>query len=277
MTTNLRVRWPFLVAAALSAAALVLFHLWPLGGEDAASAASYPTAAQNAAAARLVSSLPVPPGTTRDPYATACGVTSHYCVTSASLSARDLVAQVRDLLASRGATVRKPMSCDQDPNPRYRKGGCGALLSFDGTDLVVTANDATVVGGIRRPAFADVATESDMDSAPVTAALGSWRGLRLLPPSWGAPRCITPVAGDCRAYEGDLTIRLPLARVVTLIESHLTSAGLVANTLPCESDRCFVFGKKYRGLDGTDPIDVTVMLSSATAGTTTARLTVSDH
>ncbi|MDQ1746212.1 MAG: hypothetical protein QOD07_475 [Frankiaceae bacterium] len=275
MTTNLRVRWPFVVAAALSAAALVLFHLWPLGGEDDASAAGYPTAAQNAAAVKLIRSLPALPGTTRDPYATACRTTSHYCVTSPSTSARDLMRRIRDLLVVRGAKLRKS-SCDESPGALHSR-GCGAVLSYDHTDLIVLSTDAAVVDGIHLPASASVATEVDVDTRPVDTPLVSWRALRLFPLSWGTPSCDSPVAGGCRSYDGTLTIPLPLARAVTVVESRLAASGLVVDAIPSAPTHCFVFGKKYRGLDGTDPIDVAVMLSGTAAGTTTARLTVSDH
>ena len=267
---SFRVRWPFVLAAALFAALCLLDYLWPDGGHDA-FADNVPTAAQARPAVELVASLPQLPGTTADPYDTACGLPTPYCVTSSSLSGRQLATNIRALLVLRGAKIAKRLSCDP-----FVAGpaDCLSTVTFRGVRIAVWGSGAREFEGIRRPARGFVTVDGAIDPNPTSRALGDWRTLGLFPASWGAPPCVTVESGGCGKYAGPLTLAMPPRRATDLVRSRLAAWGLAIHAAHCASNGarggCFYAGMKYRTLGGHDPVVVSVAVQAdAGSGTTT--------
>jgi len=263
----LRIRWPFLVAAVLAAIAAVLTYLWPRA-DGVAVAQELPTAAQARPAADLAASLPVVPGSRRDPYDTACGFPTPYCVTSASLSARQLATRIQAMLLARGARVAKPLSCDST---------CRALLDVGGIGIGVTADEPRDFNGVQRPARAFVVIVEDSDTPPFSP-LPAWSALRLMPATWGTPRCSQRYAGGCVLYHETLTIHAPLTQVHRVLLREFAASGYALDGAMCfpypggRPQGCTIFGQKFRHVGGQDPVYAAFEI--AATGPRTTKLTL---
>lgn len=282
MSMSARVRWPFLLAAALAIAAAVLTHVWPLQRADAAADESLPTAAQARPAAALAASLPTVAGTARDRYDTACGAPVPYCVTSTTVSAHDMATAIDAMLVARGARTTRRLSCDGgDSNDPYSLGDCDAALTFRGVNLGVIADSSRDFSGVGRPARAYVVIGAEPATA-VSRPLPNWSALRLLPREWEAPRCVRPAPGrTCLRYDGLLRIHQSLDRTIRAVRSSLVSSGLAVEDLRCTAASathrgCFIAGQKFRSLDGGDPLNVFVLLRAVGARETQAHVLVTN-
>lgn len=275
-TTTERVRRPFVVAAALAGVLALVHYLWPVVATRAndAVAQDLPTAAQARPAEQLVASLPPVAGSTRDPYDTACGMSTPYCVTSPSLSARQLALDVRRLLVARGAKIAGRLSCDADA----MIAGCTSEVTFHGVTIGVATAGRRTFGGLSRPAEAHVVVTEQFGVDPPSRPLGAWPTLRLFPPAWGTPRCTAPVVGGCTHYDGTLVIRAPLSQARRSIESKLASWGLALDEGRCETYAsgagCLFAGKKFRTVGGQDPVIVVLSAHADRDGATTVRILV---
>jgi len=268
------------MAAALAGVLALAHYLWPVVATrvDDAYAQHVPTAAQTRPAEQLVASLPPVAGTTRDPYDTACGMSTPYCVTSPSpsLSARQLVLDVRRLLVARGATIAGRLSCD---DVDAVLAGCTSAVTFHGVTIGVGAVGRRTFGGLSRPAAAYVIVVTEkLGADPPGRPLGAWPTLGLFPAAWGTPRCTAPVVGGCRHYAGTLVIRAPLSQARRSIESKFASWGLALDEGHCQTYAsgagCLFAGKKFRTLGGQDPVIVVLSAHADRDGATSVRILV---
>jgi len=281
-TTTERIRRPYVLAGALAGVLALTFFLWPVVATRLSDAyaedlptATQPTAAQARPAVKLVASLPPVAGSTRDPYDTACGMSTPYCVTSPSLSARQLALDVRRLLVARGAKIAGRLSCDVDAI----LAGCTSEVAFRGVTISVGSVGRRTLDGLSRPAAAYVVVVTEnFEADPPSRPLGAWATLGLFPAAWGTPRCTAPVAGGCRHYAGTLVIRAPLSQARRSIESRLASWGLAVDEARCEmyasGAGCLFAGKKFRTLGGQDPVIVVLTAHADREGATSLRILV---
>jgi hypothetical protein len=120
--------------------------------------------------------------------------------------------------------------------------------------------------GMRRPARAYVVVAAQF-ATPASKPLGSWASLRVFAPGWGTPACIaTSPGGGCSHYQGLLTVRSPLARVIPAVQARLAGWGLAVTTSHCamaaKHPGCIFAAMKFRGLGGRDPVYVDVVIAT---------------
>lgn len=276
MTTIPRVRWPFLLTAALCAVLAGLYYGWPAGG-SVAVAEDMPSAAQAKPAIDLAAALPVVPASTRDRYDTACRMPTPYCITSSTLSARQLATSVFALLRARGAKPVQRLSCDGDAGDLDGPGDCSATATYRGVTIGVDADNAVSVDGIRRPAVAFVVIVADLPP-PTSGPLPAWSAMPLLPAQSATPRCEVRAADGCHKYDSFVTVRMPVAHVIAAVRSRLVSWGLMLDAAQCittvSHPGCVFGGMKFLQPGGHDMVTVVVIIRAATAGTTTVHLGV---
>ncbi len=276
MTNALRIRWPFVVAAALCAVLAGLYYGWPAGG-SVAVAEDMPSAAQAKPAIDLAAALPVVPASTRDRYDTACGTPTPYCITSSTRSARQLATSVFALLRARGAKTVQRLSCDGDGGEADGPGDCSATATYGGVRIGVDADNAASFNGVRRPAVAFVVIVADLPPS-TSGPLPAWSAMPLLPAESATPRCEVRATDGCHKYDSFVTVRLPLARVIPMVRSKLVAWGLMLDVAHCVDTGphpgCVFGGMKFLKPGGHDMVTVVVLIRGDTAGTTKVHLGV---
>jgi hypothetical protein len=229
------------------------------------------TAAQRASVNQLVSSLPAPPGATRDPYATACGVPTTYCVSSPTASRETLLRDVARLLASRGAK-HVDGGCITDPQVSL----CSQSFVLHGVGVALGARDT---GGprFRVPAHVWVGVVGAQERPAEPAPLGTWAALGLQAPAWrGAVSCTVKEPHGCGRYEGRLVAAGHMPAVAEQARSLFTRRGYLVEAVDCDARRCFVFGTRFRALDGGQAVNASVLVKEGRPGLSTLTVKVSD-
>ena len=260
-----RPRWPLAALLVVGALAAASTFAWSSSGGEFEAAVAAADPVRVAAAQHALETLPVPADAHRDPYATACGVPSPYCLTADAGTPEGLLAEVTGLLRAAGAKV-----VDRDCHPRVElepPGRCHTVLALDGVRVGLFADDGTRLG-VATPAwlYGIVATFAD---DPLDAPLGPWPTLGLLPAAWGEVPCAEPVAGGCQRYAGVLTPAAPLAEAKQTVRRQLVDAGYRIDTENCRPDGgCMYAAARFRALGGRDRVLITTAVTAVDAGHT---------
>jgi len=261
-----------MVAAALCTLFSLLYYVGPITIGGKALADDVPSAEQARPAERLAAALPLLPGTTRDYYDTSCGIPTPYCVTSSSLSARQLALGIRAMLIARGATIARRLDCDDSADPLL--GGCVAMVTYRGVKVGVWARDARKLDGVTQAARGYVFINGSFDPELPGRPLGAWSTLGLFPAAWGGPACAVEEKGGCKQYVGTLTVAVPMSRAVPAARSRLVSWGLALDQAHCwiaHGRRACVFGgSKFRAPGGADRVIVVVGVQAGRRAGTSA-------
>ena len=190
MITGLRtfgpVRLPLVGVALLAAIAWAVVTMFVHTG-----ASNEPTPAgtheQIAAAQQFLATLPAVSGTTLDRYDTACREPHSYCLTSSSLTPRQLMPKALAMLKTHGLKVDKRRCAKHnDGLPE-----CAATLHWQGTRLVLASDAQPRPGDETGPNTLVVKVDQiHVERTPGGTPLPSWSVLNPFPTAWGIdPAC----------------------------------------------------------------------------------------
>ena len=198
---------------------------------------------------RLLDSLPTPQDAVRDPYATACGVPSRFCVSSSTHGASTVADAVVDLLRKHGARV-VDHRCDTT---------CVDLLVVDGVGVEVQSGDRVGTSAdVSVPAYAAVVLPAHALLQPVGAPLPPLALLRLQPPPPVVVRCVEPRGAGCMRYAGGWPGPGTASEVEGRWRDLLVSYGYRLDDESCDAvaggRRCQVAATKFRTFGGLDPV-----------------------
>jgi hypothetical protein len=234
------------------------------------------TPAEQAQVLSLLDSLAVPAGMTRDPYATACGGGTRYCVSKAGGSRSHVAMSVVELLTERGA--RKLNSECHEDEELYL--GCVDRLVLDGVGVYVLSGDRAGSGAVPAPAYAAVKLAGEGFSPyPVGKPLPSLTLLGLTPVPAASARCLEPKGAGCMRYRGSGTAVGSARETASQWRNLLVRLGYRVDSDHCEAQPtgqlCRVAGQRFRTFGGQDPVLVVLSTSDNAVGTATVTLFVS--
>lgn len=288
-----RLRWGVAAIATVLVAVLGLFAY--AQRSTTPDLASFGDGSQNAAdvaAARsMLSGLATPPGTTRDPYDTACHGSAVLCLSSNAAPATLLATATAQLRAA-GASVLTHKCPAHDPSTDI--GSCYALFNFRGVHINGDAGNKGALAPTGATYLAlrvsDPETSTPVDTRAgvvpvVTTPLGSWASVNPLPAAWHVTAsCTNPAAQGCDAYQNDwkkrTSIAAGLAQASAAVQTSLSAAGFQIDSASCSPanavrlGQCLVAGNRFRTLGGKDGELVTVELQAIDGSHVTARVSV---
>jgi hypothetical protein len=80
----------------------------------------------------------------------------------------------------------------------------------------------------------------------------------------------------CGRYEGQLVAAGHMQALAGQARSLFSSRGYLVEAVDCDKRRCFVFGTRFRALDGRAPVNASVLLKEPRPGLVTLAVKVSD-
>jgi hypothetical protein len=239
--------------------------------------------AQREMVTRLVSSLVVPAGATRDLYASACGFPTGYCVVAPGTTRRALLEEVTRLLERRGARVVEP-GCD---GHACDVSACQRSFVVDGVGLV--AVDGDCVERARPPGAARVGVVMAQPIAVLSAALddraaplGSLTSLGLRDRHEGNTVCKARVAAGCMDLRVSYEAGGAVVPVTSGLRAELQRAGFWVDLVNCRPQRrggmgCLVSARKFRVQGGREGVVAILRVKPLDAGRSSVDLRLSPY
>ncbi len=279
-TRDRHVRWPFLLALLLVAVSVPFVLAVPQAAE--ADIAGPPPVWPDDAAARVLSALPAPAGTTRDWYGTACGMPTEYCITDAHRAVTQLFADAVALLSRHGVSMDWTTCWPDRTSPLFAE--CYVEAHDGGLHLAVEADDRALrLGGDQVMPWLGLSVEGAQNPDQYARLLPAWSELKLIPPGWsGQMTCTSRPVGGCGMFQGDFTVRSASPSAVAASwRTWLADAGYRVELRHCQAaeraapERCLMSATRFLGLGGRDQIVTLAVLRPAAPGSVLVTLGIS--
>ncbi len=254
-------RWPFFLALVLVAAGAPLVLAVPASGETDSSPAQSTTRQDYSAVERTLSSLPAPPGTSRDRYATGCGIPTPYCLIDSRGHLSRLFTDTVSLLLAHGVSVDWSL-CWPEARQYWDLAACSVQARYGDVPLLVIADDQT--SPLHTKVTPWLAVLDGSDPPAMGFSLPTWGQLGLAAPGWnGAATCARRLETGCRELQGTFIVPgASPAKVAASWQAWLGRAGYRVDWARCHvvgrarTPRCAVTATRYLALGGRDMVTV---------------------
>lgn len=268
-----RLRWGLGTLAVVVAAVFALFpYLWQNSAQSDLGPGAL-DATHVGAARAVILALPALPGTTVDPYDTACRAPATLCDSSRT-PPRALLDAVDSALKAAGAT-RLLLRCphpDDVTNPL----SCTSVYDVHGAHITVIAGDEGAYQATGRTYIGLRVASAPAPVGHTIKPLGGWAGTNPFPAAWKlAASCLKPGRAGCTDYRHQRAqgapINATLQQAYAAAQASLTTAGFRIDDASCSAagasgiGHCMVAGGRFRSPGGVGNVLAVVNVSTVDA------------
>jgi hypothetical protein len=268
-----RLRWGLGTLTAVVAAVVALFTYSLRSAAQSDPGPGHLVAPHVSAARAVILALPILPGTTVDPYDTACRGPAVLCASS-QVAPRALLDEAGSALKAAGAT-RLMLRC-QNPDDVMNPLSCLSVYDVHGAHITILAGDEGALQPTGRTYVALRVATTPAPAAHTIKPLGDWADVNPFPAAWSlAASCLKPSPAGCTDYRHQKTqgrqVEASLEQAYGAARASLTAAGFRiddTNCFPAGASgiaHCMVAGARFRSLGGLDSMTAVVSVSTVDA------------
>jgi hypothetical protein len=265
-----RLRWGLGTLAVFAAAVVALFtYSWHNSAESDPGPGLLDPAHVSAARA-VILALPVLPGTTVEPYDTACRAPAALCASS-QVPPRALLDEAGSALKSAGAT-RVLLRCPH-PDDVINPLSCMSVYDVQGAHITVVAGDEGAFQTTGRTYVGLRVATTPAPAGRTVEPLGNWAVVNPFPVAWKlATSCLKSSPAGCTDYRHQKAqgapINASLQQAYAAARASLTAGGFRIDDANCFAAgasgiaHCMVAGGRFRSPGGVGNLIAVVTVST---------------